>query len=300
MVFSVRNRACAISRLVIPSAAIRATRTSEAVEVLRLSVRVPAGTGTGCDELLVGAGGDRVGAAGTGLFERLAEWLACVGAPAGGGLPRPTRAARARARAAPEIARALRLLLRAARSPGLPARRGQVCGAKRRAGPVRRRRGSARAPHGPAHAPCRGGRAMPAAARRRCASCRTRACGCPTPLEPLAGEQIFQRLVGMLRGRLDASARLQVADLARRCGLGLNLRKDFAGFGRLAPREHDVHERHAAVKVRAGGGARARSPHPPLLRPVSRDACRRTRAAERPSRTRAATRVASPTRSPRC
>jgi hypothetical protein len=75
----------------------------------------------------------------------------------------------------------------------------------------------------------------------------------PLPLEPLAGEQIFQRLVGMLRGRLDASARLQVADLACCCGLGLNLRKDFAGFGRLAPREHDVHERHAAVKVRQAG-----------------------------------------------
>jgi hypothetical protein len=38
MVFSVRNRACAISRLVIASAAMRATRSSEAVRLLRLSV----------------------------------------------------------------------------------------------------------------------------------------------------------------------------------------------------------------------------------------------------------------------
>ncbi len=38
MVFSVRKSACAIWRLVIPSAPIRATRSSEAVRLLRLSV----------------------------------------------------------------------------------------------------------------------------------------------------------------------------------------------------------------------------------------------------------------------
>jgi hypothetical protein len=44
---------------------------------------VPARTGTGRDELVVGTHGNRIGAAGTGQLERLAERLARVAAPAG-------------------------------------------------------------------------------------------------------------------------------------------------------------------------------------------------------------------------
>jgi hypothetical protein len=44
---------------------------------------VSARAGTGGDEFIVGARGDRLRTAGTGQFERLAEWLARVGAPAG-------------------------------------------------------------------------------------------------------------------------------------------------------------------------------------------------------------------------
>jgi hypothetical protein len=62
-------------RLVIPSAAMRATRSSEAVRVVRLSVGSRR-AGTGCDELLVGPHGNRVGTRGTGQLERLAELLA--------------------------------------------------------------------------------------------------------------------------------------------------------------------------------------------------------------------------------
>jgi hypothetical protein len=47
--------------------------------------RVSAGAGTGCDELVVGAHSNRVGTADMGQVERLAKWLAGVGAAAGGG-----------------------------------------------------------------------------------------------------------------------------------------------------------------------------------------------------------------------
>src|SRR5512132_4048795 len=43
---------------------------------------ISAGAGAGCDELIVGAHSNRVGTAGTGQLERLAEWLARVRAPA--------------------------------------------------------------------------------------------------------------------------------------------------------------------------------------------------------------------------
>src|SRR5438105_3652812 len=44
---------------------------------------VSARASTGCDELVVGAHSNRVGTAGTGHLERLAKWLARIGAPAG-------------------------------------------------------------------------------------------------------------------------------------------------------------------------------------------------------------------------
>ena len=44
---------------------------------------VSARAGTRADELIVGARGDRLRTTDTGQFERLAEWLARVGAPAG-------------------------------------------------------------------------------------------------------------------------------------------------------------------------------------------------------------------------
>ena len=62
---------------------MRATRSSEAVRLLRLSVGISAGSRTGCDELVVGSHGNGVGTAGAGQLERLAEWLARLGAPAG-------------------------------------------------------------------------------------------------------------------------------------------------------------------------------------------------------------------------
>src|SRR5512132_2264851 len=75
----------------------------------------------------------------------------------------------------------------------------------------------------------------------------------PLLLETAAGEQILERFVGVLGGRSDASAHLQVTDLTCCGGLGPDLRKDFAGFGRLAPGEQDVDERYAAVKARQTG-----------------------------------------------
>jgi hypothetical protein len=44
---------------------------------------ISAGSRTGCDELVVGSHGNGVGTAGAGQLERLAEWLARLGAPAG-------------------------------------------------------------------------------------------------------------------------------------------------------------------------------------------------------------------------
>ena len=60
IVFSVRKSACAISRFVSPSAAIRATRSSLAVSVLRLSTgsrrgRAPAATSSSCARLAAGS-----------------------------------------------------------------------------------------------------------------------------------------------------------------------------------------------------------------------------------------------------
>ena len=50
---------------------------------------ISAGSRTGCDELVVGSHGNGVGTAGAGQLERLAEWLARLGAPAGASGRRP-------------------------------------------------------------------------------------------------------------------------------------------------------------------------------------------------------------------
>ena len=81
--FSVRKSACAISRLVIALGGHTSDAQLGGGEVAAALGGVSAGAGAGCDELVVGAHGNRVGTAGAGQLERLAEWPARVGAPAG-------------------------------------------------------------------------------------------------------------------------------------------------------------------------------------------------------------------------
>src|SRR5262249_2333499 len=70
----------------------------------------------------------------------------------------------------------------------------------------------------------------------------------PLTLETSARQQIFERVLRLLRSGSDASARLEVPHLTRRSGLRPNPCKRLIGRSRVAARKQHVDERHVGVE----------------------------------------------------